>query len=61
MSKIPKSSNIVLFLNDCFRNEASKRELEAEFKIKFKPLELANSELQLVKGLAQSVCAKLSS
>lgn len=35
--------------------------LEAEFKIKFKPLELANSELQLVKGLAQSVCAKLSS
>ena len=35
--------------------------LESEFKIKFKPIELAKPQLQLVKGLAQLVCDKLSS
>ncbi|MDO6618568.1 acyl carrier protein [Shewanella sp. 6_MG-2023] len=35
--------------------------LESEFNVKFKPIELANPQLQLVKGLAQSVCDKLSS
>ncbi|WP_076410839.1 phosphopantetheine-binding protein [Shewanella sp. UCD-KL12] len=35
--------------------------LESEFLIKFKPVELANPDLQLVKGLAQSVCDKLAS
>ena len=34
--------------------------LESEFKIKFKPIELANLELQQVKGLAQAVCDKLA-
>ena len=33
--------------------------LESEFKIKFKPIELANPALQQVKGLAISVCDKL--
>ncbi|MCL1066583.1 acyl carrier protein [Shewanella olleyana] len=35
--------------------------LESEFNVKFKPIELANEELQTIKGLAQAVCNKWSS